>query len=101
MNTKRILSMVLFVALLVCAVASFSSCKKTEHQHTFAAEWSTDATNHWHAANCEHTAEKADLAAHVDANKDAKCDTCAYAMPTSGGNTGNTNIRTNYLPFVN
>ena len=33
--------------------------------HTFAEEWSTDATHHWHAATCEHTDEKKDYAEHT------------------------------------
>lgn len=40
-----------------------TSCKA--HEHTFAEDWSKDNTNHWHAATCEHTEEKSDLAAHT------------------------------------
>ncbi|MCM1335933.1 MAG: hypothetical protein NC237_12910, partial [Eubacterium sp.] len=36
-----------------------------EHTHTFSSEWTSDDTNHWHAATCEHTDEIADQAAHV------------------------------------
>ena len=50
------------------------------HIHTYAKAWTTDATNHWHAATCEHTSEKADVAAHADNNKDHKCDVCGYVM---------------------
>lgn len=32
--------------------------------HTFAAAWSYDETEHWHAATCGHTDEEADKAAH-------------------------------------
>ena len=32
--------------------------------HTFAAEWSTDADYHWHAATCGHTDEVKDKAGH-------------------------------------
>ena len=34
------------------------------HDHTFAAEWSKDETNHWHAATCGHEA-KGDEEAHT------------------------------------
>ena len=44
---------------LICSVASCG------HEHEFASEWSKDATNHWHAALCEHAEEVADLAAHT------------------------------------
>lgn len=32
------------------------------HTHSYAAEWSADANNHWHVCSC---GEKADLASHV------------------------------------
>ena len=97
MNTKRILSLAISVVLLVGVVFSFSSCKAIntvkgwfglgECEHTFSEAWTTDATNHWHAATCEHTDEKSDLGAHADANKDGKCDACAYTMSTGNGGT--------------
>ena len=103
MNTKRILSLAISVVLLIGVVLSFSSCKAVDTvkgwfglggcEHTFSADWSTDATNHWHAATCEHTEEKSELAAHADANADGKCDVCAYAMSTGNGGSkpGNNN----------
>lgn len=36
----------------------------TNHLHDFSDEWSFDETNHWHAAICEHTAEKSNLGEH-------------------------------------
>ena len=86
MNAKKILSLVFAGVIMVGAVMSFSSCKlfkkgEEEHEHTYAEAWSTDANNHWHDATCEHNTEKKDVAAHVDANGDEKCDACAYAMP--------------------
>ena len=59
--------------------------KGEEHVHTFAAEWTTDGENHWHAASCEHTEEIADIAAHTDAGNDGVCDVCAktYYTPTT------------------
>ncbi|MCM1335718.1 MAG: leucine-rich repeat domain-containing protein [Bacteroides sp.] len=36
-----------------------------EHTHTFATAWTSDDTNHWHAATCEHTEEVSDKAAHT------------------------------------
>ena len=86
-NTKRILGLVLSVVLVLGALVALSSCK--EHEHEFAAEWSTDATNHWHAATCEHTEEKGDLGAHADADNNGTCDVCNYAM--SSGNNNNQN----------
>ncbi len=63
--------------LVLCAMllALLTACG---HTHTYSDKWTNDATNHWHAANCEHTGEKADEAAHVDANNDVVCDVCGY-----------------------
>lgn len=33
---------------------SGSTSTPEEHTHTFASEWSSDATHHWHAATCGH-----------------------------------------------
>lgn len=59
---------------------ALASCGEQPHQHTFAAEWSTDSAQHWHAATCEHTDQKSDLGAHVDSDGDKKCDVCQYNM---------------------
>ena len=47
------------------------------HVHTWATDWSTDPTNHWHA--CSGCTDKKDTAAHVytDAH-DTTCNTCGY-----------------------
>ncbi|MCQ2801978.1 MAG: hypothetical protein MJ222_05090 [Bacilli bacterium] len=50
------------------------------HEHTFSDAWSSDKENHWHAATCEHTDEKKDLGAHVDADGNYICDVCEYQM---------------------
>lgn len=50
------------------------------HTHTYQATdaWTSDATNHWHAATCGCSIAVKDSAAHVDANNDSKCDVCGY-----------------------
>ena len=35
------------------------------HDHTFAEEWTSDATHHWHEATCEHKTEISEKAAHI------------------------------------
>lgn len=50
-----------------------------EHEHTFATEWTTTNTEHWHAPLCEHDV-KSDLGTHIDNNNDGKCDVCEYVM---------------------
>lgn len=51
--------------MAVLLVLAMVSCKNEVHEHTFAEKWSSDATNHWHAATCEHTEEKDGFAKHV------------------------------------
>ncbi len=55
------------------------------HTHTYQAAdaWTSDATNHWHAATCGCSIAVKDSAAHADNNGDGVCDTCAYdGMPS-------------------
>lgn len=47
-----------------------------EHTHKFSSEWTSNETQHWHAATCEHTDLKSNVANHVDSNHDGKCDEC-------------------------
>jgi hypothetical protein len=70
---------ILCVALI--AVLGFASCEQeTACEHTFSAKWSTNETNHWHAATCEHGEIKGQNAAHTDADENGKCDVCEYAV---------------------
>ncbi len=73
---KKILSLVLG-ALLILSV--FTACDE-EHVHTFATDWQSDDTNHWHVASCEHTDLKSDLGAHTDNDKNDICDVCSKVM---------------------
>ena len=38
------------------------------HDHTFATEWTSDATHHWHASTCEHTTEVSEKGEHTYTN---------------------------------
>lgn len=42
----------LFTAILFAVSTLMKACKAEVHTHTFAEEWSSDKTNHWHAATC-------------------------------------------------
>ena len=66
-----------------CDVCGYQMEVEEEHTHTYSNEWTSDATQHWHAATCEHTDQKKDAANHVDANEDGKCDVCGYQMQTA------------------
>ncbi len=48
------------------------------HSHTYADEWSSDENEHWHAPTCGHDVDGSEKGAHADADKDGKCDVCAY-----------------------
>lgn len=48
--------------------------------HTYSDTWSSDATNHWHAATCAHVELTQDVAEHTDSNEDGKCDVCNYLV---------------------
>ena len=68
------------------------------HVHTFdTSKWESDATQHWHPATCEHTAQKGDKANHefeevaaesvaptcsVPGKKVEKCKVCGYKKET-------------------
>ena len=42
----------LFTAILFAVSTLMVSCSPEVHEHTFAKEWSSDETAHWHAATC-------------------------------------------------
>ena len=82
-----------FLALLciVALVLSLASCdlfgKKEETpdtneecEHTYDAKWSSNSTEHWHAATCDHAELKSGVAKHEDADEDGKCDVCPYEV---------------------
>lgn len=68
------------------AVSAFAvGCDdEVAHTHSFAKDWTTSETEHWHVASCEHNTEVSDKANHVDADKDGDCDVCAYEIGTKG-----------------
>ena len=55
----------LFTAILFAVSTLMVGCKAEVHEHTFAEEWSSDETDHWHAATCEHTTEVSEKAEHT------------------------------------
>lgn len=62
--------------------AKCSTCQ-TEYgelaTHTYDTNWSMDENNHWH--RCTVCENKTDSAAHIDSDKNGKCDICAKEMP--------------------
>lgn len=75
---KKVLSIILLAAMVMTLLVA---CKDDgEHTHTYSDAWSKDENNHWHAASCEHTDEKKDVAAHEDADGNFFCDVCEYPI---------------------
>lgn len=83
---KRNFKLLVAVLVLAVMVLTLASCdvvngvidKIKPHEHEYSADWSSDATNHWHAALCD-DAEPADVAAHTFA--DGACSVCGYEKP--------------------
>ena len=69
----------LSILVLVCMVltVALTACGPDAHVHSFSKDWSFNAEQHYHACTC---GEKADAVAHVDANNDGACDTCAIII---------------------
>ena len=79
-----------------CSVCGYKDTVTDEgskiHVHTFAEEWTSDASGHWHAAACGHTDEKSGFAEHsfgdyvsnndatteADGTKTRECSVCGY-----------------------
>ena len=93
-KSTKLLSILLLVGSLGMGAGALTGCDKIgsildslkpdssveQHEHTFSEQWTYDETEHWHAATCEHSDEKTDVGAHVDANKDLRCDQCGYEL---------------------
>ena len=82
----------LFTAILFAVSTLMVSCSQEVHEHTFAEEWTSDETNHWHAATCGHTTELSGKAEHsfgewtvtkeatekAEGSKECVCTVCNY-----------------------
>ena len=81
------------ISAMVMALA-FAGCQinSDNHEHSFSKDWTSDATDHWHAATCGHAEEVSDKAVHTfgdyvsnndattesDGTKTRKCSVCGY-----------------------
>ena len=59
----------------VCEYTVPEVIEKLAHTHKFASEWTSDETNHWHAATCGHdvTDSKAEHSFNWQITKEASC----------------------------
>ena len=79
-----------------CSVCGYKDTVTDEgskiHVHTFAEEWTSDSSGHWHAATCKHTTEVSGKVAHsfgdwtvtkaateeAEGTKERSCTVCGY-----------------------
>lgn len=62
----------------VCDVCGRQLAEPT-HEHTFSNDWSSNQSEHWHAATCGHDVTSGNKS-HFDANNDGFCDICNYQI---------------------
>ncbi len=83
---KKLLSILLVLAMTVSMATLLVACGDDEHTHTYATEWTADDTHHWHSATCEHTTEVSDKAEH-NWGVDDKCTVCQKEKTENGGSS--------------
>lgn len=49
----------------VCGYNESAPIPKLAHTHVYSSQWSKNATEHWHAATCDHNDSRADVAEHT------------------------------------
>lgn len=76
-SAKRILAIALAIAMVCAILTGCTPETPITHEHTYDNAWSSDETNHWHKATCEHVGEKKDEAAH-QFGADGNCTVCKY-----------------------
>ena len=76
----------------VCLYKEEQSLAKLDHTHKFSSDWTSNATDHWHAATCEHAEEVSGKAKHTfgdwtvtkeateeaEGSKERSCSVCGY-----------------------
>ena len=80
------------VKTYTCTVCKYEKTEEIPvlHTHKYSAEWTSDATSHWHAATCEHTTEVSDKADHTFpetevGKKTFTCTVCNYQRSVAVG----------------
>ena len=56
----------------------------TSHTHEYGSEYLSNENEHWKECEC---GQQVDKAAHVDADKSGRCDTCDRSLPSGGDET--------------
>ncbi len=78
----------IIVLCLLMTFVAVSCDKEPEHEHSYGAEWKSDATNHWKECSC---GEKTEVAAHIFGESTVKagkvvkiCSICSYEKVVTG-----------------
>ncbi|MBR7110656.1 MAG: hypothetical protein IKC83_02160 [Clostridia bacterium] len=89
---KKLFIAILSLALCLSCGTVLIGCK-TEPQHNFATEWSSDDTHHWHACTDDDCTEIKDKASHVNTvvltatEEKATCSVCGKIVTSAVDNT--------------
>ena len=54
-----------FVSVALAFAVAGCQIDSDRHEHSFSKDWTSNATDHWHAATCEHAEEVSGKAAHT------------------------------------
>ncbi len=95
---KKFLTIILALVMSVSMATFLVACNDGEHTHTYATDWTSDGTHHWHAATCEHASEISEKAEH-NWGIDGKCTICQKVKPNDGGgnNSGDDDQQTTHF----
>ena len=81
-----------FVSVALAFAVAGCQIDSDRHEHSFTKDWTSNATEHWHAATCGHTKQVSDKAAHTfgewtvtkaateeaEGSKERSCSVCGY-----------------------
>ncbi len=85
---RKLLTIMLALVMSLSITMLFVACEDEvvpqdpAHVHTYATEWTSDATHHWRKATCEHTEEISDKAEH-SYGENGKCTVCQKEKPAT------------------
>ena len=85
---KKIISMLLCIAMMVFALALVSCDDEEVHVHQYdRTKWASDKDAHWYAATCGcKDAGVVNRAAHTDPMNNGYCEVCGYMLCTDNPN---------------
>ena len=81
-----------FVSVALAFAVAGCQIDSDRHEHSFSKDWTSNATDHWHAATCEHTKEVSGKATHTfgewtvtkaateeaEGSRERSCTVCGY-----------------------